>query len=157
MKVKKYSSRFKLIIKNKIDMRLPSKRFIESEMSIYDKKLKKRDDDFELMGTNKKCYITFGSCEDDNIIGQRIYEIERKTNKLIILNGKRVIEKRTFYFYDSKIHKEDGYAYISVDKLEKGFLLNGKELTLKQFWERQKDTEYAAKIFATYFGADNDK
>ena len=53
---------------------------------------------------------------------------------------------------EDKLHRKDGPA-IEYPNGAKFWYIEGKELTFQQFWELQKDTEYALKIMAYMLGA----
>ena len=56
------------------------------------------------------------------------------------------------WYVEDKRHRLDGPAIEYADG-SKSWYVEDKELTFEQFWERQKDTEYAPKIMAYMLGA----
>jgi hypothetical protein len=57
-----------------------------------------------------------------------------------------------YWYVKGKRHRLDGPA-IEYSDGSKYWYVEGKKLTFEQFWEKQKNTEYAPKIMADMLGA----
>ena len=59
----------------------------------------------------------------------------------------------SIWFKGGKPHKDDGPAFITKEKSnqEDQYFLRGKKYTLEEYWEKQKYSKYADKIFSELF------
>lgn len=92
-------------------------------------------------------------------IGDNCYAWRLKNGKAHNINGPAAvfeIIKAEYWCYNGLYHRLDGPSYVEWDR-PMSYHIMGRRYTQKQFWEKQKNTKYGAKIFAEMFGqAEND-
>ena len=106
----------------------------------------------------EELYLQIGHSPPSNFTGISIYANGSKIwyvdGKISRLDGPAYEHANggKFWFVDDKLSRLDGPAIEDTDGY-KDWYIDDKCLTFIEFWERQKDTEYAPVIMAYMLGA----
>lgn len=111
-----------------------------------------------LLDMDMKTYFPFHGYDENGNKYFALYVTSKNDHGSTILNPVNgIIHTMTGFTiscYDGYVHNPEYPAVESNKKGIKIFALMGRELSLQEFVEQQKDTEHFNKIFALYFGED---